>query len=322
MTGPTVLLTAGLLSVLLTGCSDPSDASAATVPPPPSGSTLPVVPVASSNTGTNSPLAPHLPTDGTVDRTLPVAGPTDGPPSQVTLPPVHVEADYQLGGAYPPSSGTRLVVRDRTAAALPGVYSVCYVNAFQAQPGELSWWRTTHESLLLHDPAGDVVIDPDWGEALLDISTAARRTAIAKIMDGWFAGCADRGFEAVEPDNLDSWTRSRGLLDAEDAVAMAEELVASAHAHHLAIAQKNTVELSTRLRRLGFDFATAEECSRYRECATYATTYQNRVLVVEYRRQDLDAACADPAVGGALSVVLRDVELRTPSQEGYLRATC
>ena len=44
-------------------------------------------------------------------------------------------ADYQLGEAYRPAEDVTVVVRDATATPEPGVYSVCYVNAFQTQPG-------------------------------------------------------------------------------------------------------------------------------------------------------------------------------------------
>lgn len=245
-----------------------------------------------------------------------------GSTSAVRLPPVHVPFDYQLGGAYTPPGGTRIVVRDRSDAPLPGAYSVCYVNAYQAQPDELSWWKKEHPTLLLRDTDGDVVVDPDWNEALLDISTEARRAAIRDVVGSWFASCAAKGFDAVEPDNLDSWTRSSGRLRTADAMAMARLLVAEAHGHGLAIAQKNTVEHSATLRAMGYDFATAEECTRYAECDGYARTYADRVLVVEYSRRDLEVACGNPAIGGALSVVLRDTDLLTPSVPGYVRATC
>ena len=80
---------------------------------------------------------------------------------------------------------------------------------------------------------------------LLDTSTAAKRAAIARIEAGWIAGCATAGYQAVEPDNLDSWTRSHGLLDEADDLAMAALLASDAHAHRLAIAQKNTDQLGT-----------------------------------------------------------------------------
>jgi Glycoside-hydrolase family GH114 len=40
-------------------------------------------------------------------------------------------------------------------------------------------------------------------EIILDTSTAAKRTEIATILNGWIDECADDGFNAVEPDNLD-----------------------------------------------------------------------------------------------------------------------
>ena len=49
--------------------------------------------------------------------------------------------------------------RDHDAAAAPGLYNICYVNAFQAQPDAASWWKTNHPDLLLHDKNGNLVID-------------------------------------------------------------------------------------------------------------------------------------------------------------------
>ncbi|GAB3898943.1 hypothetical protein GCM10029964_084170 [Kibdelosporangium lantanae] len=62
---------------------------------------------------------------------------TSGEPSAaaVAAPPAHATFDYQIGGAYGPPSGVRVVTRDHTAAPAAGLYNICYVNAFQAQPG-------------------------------------------------------------------------------------------------------------------------------------------------------------------------------------------
>ncbi len=87
--------------------------------------------------------------------------------------------------------------------------------------------------------------------------------------------CARKGFAAVEYDNLDSWTRFDGTPRAGDvpfgkrqAIAFAALLTRRAHALGLAVAQKNTPSLTRReaRRRIGFDFAIAEECARYAEC--------------------------------------------------------
>nr|WP_237536758.1 endo alpha-1,4 polygalactosaminidase [Streptomyces sp. SID5785] len=250
------------------------------------------------------------------------SGATDpaGSAPQVLRPEAGAAFDYQLGGAYPPADGVRVVARDRTAEPAPGTYGICYVNAFQAQPDATRWWQREHPELLLRDADGELVIDEDWDEALFDISTAAKRTALARTVGRWIDGCAASGFRAVEADNLDSYTRAKGLLRAADAVAFAKLLTARAHAAGLAMGQKNTAELLPERRRVGFDFAVSEECARYDECGAYAEAYDDRVFVVEYRAQDLERACARWA--GTLSVVLRDRDLRPAGEKGHVRRTC
>jgi hypothetical protein len=240
----------------------------------------------------------------------------------VTLPPAGGVADYQLGGAYRPAAKVDIVVRDRTEKPAPGVYSVCYVNAFQTQPGALRWWKKKHPGLLLRDAKGRVVRDAGWpDEVLLDLRTARKRAVAAKVMRRWFASCADQGFKAVEPDNLDSWTRSRKLLKRSQARAYAERLVTVAHAEGLAIAQKNTADLNGR--KLGFDFAVVEECEVYRECGRYTKMYGRRVIEIEYSdngRKAFKRACK--ARGAKVSVLLRDRDVVPRGETGYLYRTC
>ena len=95
-------------------------------------------------------------------------------PGAVQLPPRNAGFDYQIGGAYPPPAGVRIVARDRAAEPAPGLYNICYVNAFQAQPDARDDWPA---DLLLRDKKGEVVVDGDWDEALLDIGTPAKRRA-------------------------------------------------------------------------------------------------------------------------------------------------
>ena len=61
-------------------------------------------------------------------------------------------------------------------------------------------------------------------------------------------GCAEQGYEAVEYDNLDSWTRFDGTplarrvpFGKRQALAYATLLPSQAHALGLAVGQKNTV---------------------------------------------------------------------------------
>jgi len=236
-----------------------------------------------------------------------------------TFPGPGAVADYQLGGAYEPASQVDLVVRDRTASPAPDTYSVCYVNAFQTQPGSLRWWRSKHPELLLRDRRGKLVRDPGWrAEVLLDVRTKRKRVALSRIVGRWIDGCARKGFVAVEPDNLDAWTRSRGLTTRRQTTGYAKRLVRRAHQRGLAIAQKNTAELLGT--RIGFDFAVVEECQRYRECDRFVRRYGSRVVEVEYTRSAFRSACRQRA--GRHPIQLRDLDVVPRGERGYVFEHC
>jgi len=237
----------------------------------------------------------------------------------VKLPPVNAKADYQLGGAYPPPSGVTVVSRDRTAARVQDLYNICYVNGFQIQIEDESFWLTNHPDLILRDSGGTPIRDPQWNEMLLDTRLAEKRAAIGATIGQWISGCAQQGFDAIEIDNLDSYSRSQGLLTPEQAVQTMQYFSMTAHRENRAIAQKNSSELVARKADLGTDFAVAEECNRYSECDVYTAGYGDHVIVIEYRLQDFDAGCA---AFPNLSIVLRDVNLVTPSQTGYVYNGC
>jgi Glycoside-hydrolase family GH114 len=242
----------------------------------------------------------------------------------VRLPPTGAKFDYQLGGAYRLPPGVTVVTRDRLAAPAPGVYNICYVNAFQTQPGELPWWRAHHSALLLHD-RGALVHDPGWpGEVLLDVSTPTKRSRIAEVLGRWIDRCRHDGFDAVEPDNLDSFTRSRHLLKRSEDLALASLLAARAHHAGLAIAQKNLAPLTRRQRKtVGFDFAVSEECGVWHECSSYRAAYGRHVIEIEYTdngRRAFARSCRDH--GTAWSVVLRDRMLVTPANRHYVYRAC
>jgi hypothetical protein len=236
----------------------------------------------------------------------------------LVLPPVNARIDYQLGGAYPPSAGVAVVTRDRSAQPAPGLYDICYINGFQIQPDEEDLWLGRHPELILRDAKGDAVVDPDWNEMLIDVRPA-KQAAVATVVGEWIAGCKSAGFDAVEIDNLDAYTRSNGILTADDAVKTMRLFADRAHEVGMPIAQKNSAELVDRRDEMGTDFAVAEECNRYSECDSYTASYGEHVLVIEYRRQDFDAGCA---AYPDLSIVLRDRMLLTPASSGYVYEGC
>ena len=241
----------------------------------------------------------------------------DASSAMLRLPPDNGGLDYQLGGAYPPPAGVTIVSRDRTDDPAPGLYNVCYVNGYQVQPGEENQWDA---DLILRDSQGDPIIDADWNEMLLDISEPETRVRIATVIGDYIKGCANAGFDAVEIDNLDSYSRSNGLLTEDNAVAYMMLLSVLAHDQGLAIAQKNSTELLARHDEMGTDFAVAEECARYNECQDYIDVYGTKVLMIEYRSQDFDSACND--YGAMYPIVLRDLDLVPKGGAGYVYEGC
>jgi hypothetical protein len=242
----------------------------------------------------------------------------------VVLPPADGELDYQIGGAYPPSSTVAIVDRDRLDAPAAGTYNVCYVNAFQTQPDDAAWWTTHHDDLLLRDVGGRPVVDGEWDEMLLDTSTPAKRTQLLAIVGPWIDGCDQSGFDAVEPDNLDSYTRSGSRLTRQDNVDFARLLAARAHADGLAVAQKNDASMASRGRSIGFDLAIVEECQEYDECDDFTSVYGSRVYEIEYvdngGTAGFAAACA--ARGATTSVLLRDRDVVPRGTDGYVAESC
>ncbi|MFH9752409.1 endo alpha-1,4 polygalactosaminidase [Streptomyces griseus] len=247
-------------------------------------------------------------------------GSADEAAPEIVPPRANVTFDYQIGGAYTPPAGGGAVSRDRGDAPAEGLYNVCYVNAFQTQPDALDQWQKDDPDLLLRDGDGELVSDEAWDEVLLDTSTAGKRARLAEIVGEWIDGCAASGFQAVEPDNLDSFERSDGLLTREHNAAFAKLLADRAHSVGLAIGQKNTTDLLDRREAIGFDFAVAEECGRYDECADYASAYEDKVFVVEYTDGDFAKACS--SVGAKVSVVRRDLDVRPAGRPGYVFRTC
>jgi len=245
----------------------------------------------------------------------------------IQLPPPAARWDLQLGGDAPLSAGVAVVERDWWAGRpLAGGYTICYINAFQTQPDEPG---TDRPDLTRNWPADLVrrdLEDPGWpGEFLVDISTSEYRAAAAAHVRTMIEVCAKRGAQAVELDNLDSWTREVAgaavPFGREDAVEYARLLVDRAHAVGLAAAQKNAAEMLRPEDQadMGFDFAVVEDCGKYDECGAYASVY-DQVLAVEYTDEGLANACA--TLPPSASVIRRDPDLVPAGEAGYVYRTC
>ncbi len=230
----------------------------------------------------------------------------------VTPLPSDSDVDYQLGGAVDRPANVGIIARDRTEAPAPGRYNICYVNGYQTQESEKGFWKR-HRHLLLHRADGTLVVDEAWGEWLFDIRTSGTRPKLAEIVGHWISGCARDGFDAVEFDNFDSFTRSERLMTRAQALRFAQMLIRRSHAAGLAVGQKNLAGYDGT--RIGFDFVVSESCARYDECHRYVQDFGDQVLMIEYRRGEFKEACEE--FGDLVPIVLRDRDLAPTFEPSY-----
>lgn len=119
-----------------------------------------------------------------------------------------------------------------------GIYPICYINV-----GAVEEWRDDFDRF-----PKSVIGNAYWGwdgEYWLDIR---RFDQFADLMTARFDLCREKGFLAIEPDNIDAFeadqsNKSTGFdIKREDQLAYLDWLIDQAHDRGLAIGQKNVAE--------------------------------------------------------------------------------
>jgi hypothetical protein len=152
--------------------------------------------------------------------------------------------------------------------------AVCYMSA-----GSWEDWRPDAARF----PAQILGRSNGWpGERWLDIR---RLDLLGPIMEARMDLCEAKGFDAVEPDNIDGYQNDSGFpLTAADQLAYNRFLAHAAHARGLSIGLKNDVDQAAELEP-SFDWALDEECFQYGECERLSpfTDAGKAVFEVEYQ---------------------------------------
>jgi hypothetical protein len=137
-----------------------------------------------------------------------------------------------------------------------GRHVICYVSVGTWEPGRPDSDAFADE--VLGKPLDDY---PD--ERWLDIRAI---DTLAPIIEHRLDLCAQKGFDAVEPDNVDGYQNDSGFdLSGEDQLAFNRFVAAAAHERGLAVGLKNDVDQVGDLVD-DFDFAVNEQCVEYDEC--------------------------------------------------------
>nr|WP_229897872.1 endo alpha-1,4 polygalactosaminidase [Streptomyces finlayi] len=119
------------------------------------------------------------------------------------------------------------------------------------------------------------------GERWLDI----RRTDVLEpLMAARIDMCRAKGFDAVEPDNMDGYRNRTGFpLTADDQLRYNRLIARLAHDRGLSVGLKNDLDQIPQLVE-DFDFAVNEQCAEFEECEklTPFVTAGKAVFHVEY----------------------------------------
>lgn len=255
--------------------------------------------------------------------------------SAVRLPPAgKLSWDWQIGAATEAKvavpAGVTLMDLDgfETSAAkvaelkAKGIYTVCYLNV-----GSYESYRPDSAE---YPDSLKIQTDPNWpDESFVDIRDVFREgSVLAGILERRLAMCAGKGFDAVEPDNLENDQNvTSGVITRQDQLDFNGWLADRAHANGLAIFQKNGVGYVLEADRQGrpmvelFDGILNESCQRYKECGALGEYVRRGKLAlnVEYRQANLDCAAMN-ALG--VNSIFKDLYLVGKLQKAYKRVSC
>nr|WP_238420816.1 endo alpha-1,4 polygalactosaminidase [Streptomyces taklimakanensis] len=136
---------------------------------------------------------------------------------------------------------------------------ICYLNA-----GAWEDFRPDRDAY----PPAVLGRSNGWpGERWVDVR---RLDALRPILAARMDMCAEKGFDAVEPDLLDGYRNDTGFpLTAADQMAFNRMVADLAHERGMSVGLKNDLDQIPELVD-DFDFAVNEECAEFGECARLA----------------------------------------------------
>ena len=134
------------------------------------------------------------------------------------------------------------------------------------------------------------------GEKWIDIRQLA---LVEPIMTARFQICRAKGFDAVEPDNIEASSNRSGFpITPQQQLTFNEWVAAEVHSLGMAVLQKNDGGQASQLEPF-FDGALTEQCNQYSECASYRPYLEagKPVINAEYKLKTARFCAADAAAG-------------------------
>lgn len=265
--------------------------------------------------------------------TAPAPTPAPAPASSgIKLPPTgKILWDWQIGASSDsmiiPPANSKLIDVDgfNTSAAkvaqmkAQGLYTVCYINAGSYEAGRPDSSQYPAYLKIYYDSA--------WGEWFLDVTDVFKpNSLLATILRNRIKMCKDKGFDALEPDNLQNDENAGGKITLQQQIDFNGWIADVAHEYGLAIFQKNGPNKILNVDRTGkkmvdkFDGILNEECQQYGECAPLAeyTKRGKLALNVEYSKV-LDCNLSNSL---QINSIKKDLGLTGAGMSGYILQSC
>jgi len=150
------------------------------------------------------------------------------------------------------------------------------------------------------------------GEKYVDI----RSDALRAVMNARFDTCKSKGFDAIEPDNMDVFELGNDSgfpLTEQDGIDYAQWLATAAHQRGLGIGQKNASRITSKI-VANYDWALTESCYSDRNWCGDVEAYalaNKPVFMCEYEAKSFSAAC-NAWKPKSYSPILKGLDLDAP----------
>ncbi|WP_407542902.1 endo alpha-1,4 polygalactosaminidase (plasmid) [Deinococcus radiomollis] len=280
------------------------------------------------------PIAAPTPAPAPAPVPAPLPSPVPAPGSGIRLPPSgSVGWDLQLGagGDSDVKAPTGVKVLDVDGFNISaskvsqlnaqGLYTLCYLDVGSFEPFRPDSGQYPAYLKLQQDPSW-----PD--EYFLDVTDVFKPgSALAAILINRFKMCKEKGFAAIDPDNLQNDENiTGGRITTQQQIDFNGWVADQAHAQGLAVFQKNGPDKILLRDRTGkmmvekFDGILNEQCQQYGECAALSeyTKRGKLALNIEYNTT-LDCALSTTLKINSLK---RDLGLAGGNMSGYMREAC
>lgn len=283
-------------------------------------------------TPTVTPTPTPTPTVTPTPTPTPSATPPPSPGVYMMPPNGKFLWDWQIGASSDAAvviqPGLKMIDLDgfNTSAAKvaeiksKGVYTLCYLDVGSWEPGRPD--SADYPAYL------KIKQDPDWPqEYFLDVKDVFKANSVlAAILKKRFQMCIDKGFDGIEPDNLQNDENAGGLITLQQQIDFNGFIADMAHQMGIAIVQKNGPDKILLKDRTGkmmvekFDGILNEECQQFSECGPLAEYVKRGKMAVNTEYKVAPNCTTSNSL--VINTIRKDLNLAGGKDSGYKWTPC